>query len=64
MAESVKLVRKFHGQSNWHSWKKQLRSVMMAHDLYGYVDGSIKAPAAASNDANSEYKRKLNLQRQ
>ena len=36
----------------------------LSKSVYGYVDGSIKAPAAASNDANAEYKRKLNLQRQ
>ena len=51
-------IEKLEGVSNWGTWKFQMRHLLLAKGLWGYVDGSEKLVDGASDAVQSEFRQK------
>ena len=45
--------------SNWNTWKFQMRHLLLAKGLWGHVDGSDELAVNASDAARSEFRKKV-----
>ncbi|KAH0645259.1 hypothetical protein KY284_033143 [Solanum tuberosum] len=61
---SSQLPIKLLGPSNFVIWKAQVESLMLGHDLYGYLDGTMTAPSKNVLENASESTKPSPLQSQ
>ena len=51
-------ITKLNGK-NWNTWKFQIRHLLLAKELWGYVDGTEVLNDTASEQLKVEFKRKV-----
>ena len=51
-------VGKLEGDSNWMTWKVQMRHLMLDRNLWCYVDGTTMVDPGAEEKLQLEFKRK------
>ena len=51
-------VGKLEGDSNWMTWKVQMKHLMLDRNLWGYVDGTTIVAHDAEEKLQTQFKRK------
>ena len=52
-------IEKLDGETNWNTWKFQMKHLLLAKDLWGFVDGTEPIPTeAATEEVKADYRKR------